>query len=134
MSENMNKSEKEEFATAVKESLMPLFEDIFDGISDIRTEMKGMKTEITGMKTEITDIRTEIKDMKAEIKNIDKRLYNVEYDVNSIKLAIETEIVPGIERLADGHKGRVEKNKELEQRTENLETTVLALELMQIKK
>lgn len=59
-------------------------------IDDIKTEIAEVRTTL---KEEIEEVRTTLKEEIAEVRN----------DVKDIKLIIENEIRPNIQRIAEGH-------------------------------
>ena len=116
----MNENEK-------KELLQLIIAGFKEVIGPLETDIKDMKDDIDDMKTRIDHMETDIKDTKYDVKNMQIQLSSISYDVRKIKLIVENELRPDIQILVDGHKGRVEKDYELERRINGIEEDVIIL-------
>ena len=92
---------------------------------------KNLKEEISGVRQDLTN---EINGVKQEVGGVKQEIDGLKQDVLRTNLILENEIIPSIQFLADGHKGIIRRLDSLENKTDEMAETVLALDIMHMRK
>ena len=96
-------------------------EALADRMSSMENKMNSMEKNLTN---EINGVREDLTD----------EIDGLKQEVLKTNLIIENEIIPSIQFLADGHKGIIRRLDSLESKTDEMASTVLALDIIHTRK
>jgi len=95
-------------------------EKILAMLESLTGKVDGIETDITSMKTDITSMKTDIKDIKGRVTNVE--------------LTIENKVYPMIQAIREGQIINREKLAEVDATVDDMASTVLALDVLHIRK
>lgn len=108
------KNELTDFKKEVRNEFADVRGELTDFKKEVRNEFAGVQSEFADVKSEFADVKSEFADVQSEFTNVrgeltsvesrlGKRIDSVEGEVKEIRLILENEIRPDIQKIADGY-------------------------------
>ena len=77
--------------------------DMKADINDMKADINDMKADINGVKADMNGVKADMNGMKADIRDLKEKTASLDRRVGDIQIAIENEIRPSIQIIAEGH-------------------------------
>jgi len=103
-----------------EEKILSMLEILTTKVDNIDGRLENVETEVQKTNTRLENVETDIKDIK--------------FEVLKINISIENHIWPAIRAIKEGYSGLRERIINIEKNTDEMASTVLALDIMHIKK
>ena len=131
-----------------EEKILAMLETMNTDLKDIKGRQANFESKLTDTQIDISVIDSNIKDIKGRLNNVETKVGSLETKVGNLEtemkdvkrevvktnLTIENEIVKGIRLIAEGQKGLYDKVSDWKQEYDEMASTVLALDVLHLKK
>jgi len=105
--------------------------DVKDDVKDIKAELNNVKNDVKNIKVDLKDVKDDVKNVKVELKDVKDDVKNVKTEVIKTNIRIESEIIPGILLLKEGHQILVERVWHTPDDIEKIKEAVSILDFVQ---
>ena len=105
-------------------------------MSSVKTEMVGMKQQltsidnrVTGIESEMSSVKNEVTSMKSEMSSMKTEIADVKTLATKTQIILENDVAKKINILFEGYQLHNEKQNDLIEKFDDLETSMLANEM-----
>ena len=96
--------------------------------TEFKSDIKELRDEL---KADIKDVKDRLTGVEGRLTGVEDRLSGVETEVRKTNMHVENEVWAGIGALKDGHSLILDKINNLESKTEDIESAVEVLKILQ---